>query len=402
MDSGLGIRRRRALHVLLGAGMVMAASAALAVSAIVPNGGSNFNAGNDGWTSPPPGDPRAPKCTGPISGDLLCDAKNERVAEGGNPGGALRSQTTVIANAGGTFTADFVWLSPSFTVDEAPFEPTFFYDRRLDSQGLVKGRPTAEVKVELVNETAGGTRTLVHEDALSFEEGKPDDSKWDKRVAGVVPGALTQGAAYRLEIGVTIRSTAVQAGLRGTVAVLFDNIGIDLAPRGPNSPGVTQPQPPGGGGSVNEGDITILQGQGPGGSVIPLNKCTIVGTEGDDVIKGSNGNDIICALAGDDKINARKGFDAVDAGDDDDKATGGKKTDLLLGLGGNDALKGAKGADRIGGGSGRDKVDGGPHNDKMWTRDKDSDRVKGGGGARDRVAADRKDKVKNVPRVKVK
>jgi Ca2+-binding RTX toxin-like protein len=392
MKSWVGVRHRRAFHVLVVAGIVMAASAAVAVSATEPNGGSSFDAGDDGWMTVE----EQTHCSGVVTHDLLCDAKNERVANGGNPGGALRSQTTVIANGGGTFTADLVWRSPSFTVAVPPFEPSFAYDRRFDAQGLVALRPTAEVSVVLVDETAG-TETLLFEDALARE-----DSEWDKRAVGVVAGVLNVGSVYHLQLRVAMRSHAAQADLRGSVAVLFDNVGLDLASRDGSTPGVTHPPGSGGEGSVSEGDITLLEGKFPGGSAIALRKCTVVGTHGDDKIRGTNGNDIICALGGDDKIAARKGFDAVDTGDGNDRADGGSKTDLLLGLAGDDRLEGSNGADRMGGGRGQDVIYGNAHNDKLWARDDARDRINGGGGVRDRAAVDRQDSVRAVAREKVK
>jgi Ca2+-binding RTX toxin-like protein len=257
--------------------------------------------------------------------------------------------------------------------------------------------------VVLVNETAG-TETLLLEDALAAEESQAKDAQWDKRAVGVAPNELVAGNTYHLQIRVAMRSHAAQAGLRSEVAVLFDNVGLDLASRDGNTPGVTQPQPPGSGGqgSVDEGDITLLEGKFPGGSAIALHKCTVVGTHGDDKIRGTNGNDIICALGGDDKIAARKGFDAVDTGDGNDRADGGSKTDLLLGLAGDDRLEGSNGADRMGGGRGQDVIDGNAHNDKLWARDDARDRINGGGGVRDRAAVDRQDRVNAVAREKVK
>ena len=60
--------------------------------------------------------------------------------------------------------------------------------------------------------------------------------------------------------------------------------------------------------------------------------CTIVGTDGDDVLRGTPADDVICGLNGD---------------------------DALVGLGGADVIAGGRGNDRIDGGGGRDELDGG-------------------------------------------
>ena len=66
--------------------------------------------------------------------------------------------------------------------------------------------------------------------------------------------------------------------------------------------------------------------------------CTIVGTDGPDVLKGTKRDDVICGLAGDDTINGRGG---------DDILRGGQGNDTILGGPGDDLLRGGRGADHL-------------------------------------------------------
>jgi hypothetical protein len=413
------------------AALVMGAGTASADTA-------TFDQGSSGWRS------GGADCSLLGGGDLLCDAADERTAGGGNPGGALRSRTQVLANAAGLFTADHVWRSRSFTVAERPDEPAFGYDRRLDTGQLVALGVGAEVNAVLVDEDTG-TETLLSEDALGEE-----DSTYSRRTAGVVPGALRKDGTYHVELRTTTRSTSTQAEVIGNADVYFDNVrlsgvsgrtvgdgdgsGGDGGGSGDggngggdgsggsggdgnggngdgggsggggdaSSPGVTEPQPPASGDEFNvisDGSRPgALSGPGPGGSLIDRDDCTIVGTEGDDRIVGTKRHDVICALGGDDKIVGKAGHDVIDTGDGDDRASGGKKGDVLLGLAGYDRLKGGIGADKVGGGSGKDVLSGGKHNDDISAADKTRDRVNGGSGKRDRAKVDRSDKVKKVQR----
>jgi hypothetical protein len=99
-------------------------------------------------------------------------------------------------------------------------------------------------------------------------------------------------------------------------------------------------------------------------------KCTIVGSQGPDVIRGTSGSDVICGRGGADTINAG---------------------------GGHDLVVGGKGNDRITGGPGKDTLLGGPGRDTLYARDRARDTVNGGPG-RDRARVDRRDVVKSVER----
>lgn len=86
-------------------------------------------------------------------------------------------------------------------------------------------------------------------------------------------------------------------------------------------------------------------------------RCTTVGTSGDDVINGTAGPDVICGLTGNDVIRGLDGDDVID---------GGSGADLVVGGEGNDRIYGATGANRLFGGTGRDILVGGPGRDVLW------------------------------------
>jgi Ca2+-binding RTX toxin-like protein len=88
---------------------------------------------------------------------------------------------------------------------------------------------------------------------------------------------------------------------------------------------------------------------------------TIIGTEGDDVLRGTPGRDVIWGAGG---------------------------TDTIYGSLGNDLLCGGPGADLIHGGRGNDTVDGGAGNGDRVIGDLGDDKVLGGPGSYDEVAGD--------------
>jgi hypothetical protein len=84
--------------------------------------------------------------------------------------------------------------------------------------------------------------------------------------------------------------------------------------------------------------------------------CSIVGSDGPDVLKGTPGDDVFCGLEGDDTIKGRGGADTI---------FGGQGADRLFGGDGADTLRGAKGRDLLNGGGGRDTCRGGPGADTL-------------------------------------
>lgn len=84
---------------------------------------------------------------------------------------------------------------------------------------------------------------------------------------------------------------------------------------------------------------------------------TIVGTEGDDVLKGTSGGDVIMGLAGNDTILGGNEADVICGGAGDDRIEGGTGADVLLGGFGNDWLLGGNGDDELIGGPGVDRLE---------------------------------------------
>lgn len=84
--------------------------------------------------------------------------------------------------------------------------------------------------------------------------------------------------------------------------------------------------------------------------------CSILGSEGPDVLTGTSGADVFCGLEGNDLVKGRGGDDTVFAGGGADRVSGGS---------GHDSLRGGRGRDRLAGGPGRDSCRGGPGRDRI-------------------------------------
>lgn len=100
-------------------------------------------------------------------------------------------------------------------------------------------------------------------------------------------------------------------------------------------------------------------------------RCTIVGTAGNDRLTGTARNDVICGLGGNDVITGLGGNDVIDGGAGNDTVSGGAGDDRIVGGSGNDTLAGGIGDDTIVAGDGDDKV----------TGDSGADDVVGGNGS---------------------
>ncbi|MGI9657533.1 MAG: beta strand repeat-containing protein, partial [Gaiellaceae bacterium] len=83
-------------------------------------------------------------------------------------------------------------------------------------------------------------------------------------------------------------------------------------------------------------------------------KCTIKGTNKNDVLRGTNKRDVICGKKGNDIIIGLKGNDVLIGGAGNDTLDGGPGKDELQGDAGNDKMLGGKGVDRLFGGAGKD------------------------------------------------
>jgi Ca2+-binding RTX toxin-like protein len=123
---------------------------------------------------------------------------------------------------------------------------------------------------------------------------------------------------------------------------------------------------------------------------------------GNDKVMGGSGNDRLIGGPGGDNLNGEDDRDAIYGGANNDTLNGGFGRDMLAGGTGNDLIKGGPDADRLFGESGKDRiiggsgnnfVDGGDGNDSIDVRNGVRDRVICGKGRRDRVRADRIDRL---------
>jgi Ca2+-binding RTX toxin-like protein len=132
----------------------------------------------------------------------------------------------------------------------------------------------------------------------------------------------------------------------------------------------------------------------PTGSVVPSKgHCSnrFAGTARADRIKGSSGSDRLIGGRGKDQLSGLAGADCISGGAGNDVISGGK---------GNDTLSGGAGNDRITAGPGRNKVNGGAGNDRINVRNHKRDVVNCGKGKKDRVIADKHDKLRGCEIVK--
>lgn len=380
---------------------LIAAAPAQAAPVSYPDGGSGFASDAEGWTG------TDASCTGSAA-TLLCNASNEHDPGVGNPPGSLATRVEVTANALGLFSGTGTFVSPPFTATagQRVNGATFQYDRRFDFGELANLAPTSSVSVRLVDESAGSTTTLLNEDVAS-------SASFATRGVGVPAGAVVPGHTYRLRLETTTSSTTAAIGVLGRSSTYFDNVAltVDQGSSGGGggsggdtpivSPGVTIVRGPLSDAQISVAfrrfDETIDVGRGPGGSLVPLAACTIVGTPGKDRVKGTRGNDVICGLGGNDVLNGAGGKDIIDGARGRDRLTGAGAKDKLIGLAGNDRENGGGGKDQLGGGAGKDRLTGGKGGDRMHggagadrlsARDRTRDRVDGGKG-RDRAKVDR-------------
>jgi Ca2+-binding RTX toxin-like protein len=151
--------------------------------------------------------------------------------------------------------------------------------------------------------------------------------------------------------------------------------------------------------------VALLLAGGAAAAVVPQGEAieaplchgrqaTIVGSEGDDVIRGTPGRDVIWGGGGDDTIYGSLGNDLICGGPGADLIHGGRGNDIVDGgAGDHDRVIGDLGDDRVLGGPGSydevagdlgiDIVNGGPGNFDLVHGDYGYDRMSGGAGKGD-------------------
>jgi Ca2+-binding RTX toxin-like protein len=360
---------------VLGAIVALAVVAPAQAATSYPAGGSDFTVDAQGWVG------SGASCN--LGGGVICTASVQHEAGAGNPPGSVAVSVDVTVNLLGLPAGLGTWTSPSFTVPagQAVTGATFAYDRQFAAGGLVSLNPVSTVTVDLVDQ-AGGSVTLLSEQLTTA------DAAFATRGVGAPSGTVREGHTYHLRIQTGIGATAESVGVLGQAHTRFDNVvlAVDQTAPGEDDGGSTPVVSEGVrvvkglrtdaqiGSLFNRFDETTEVGRVPGGSLVPLAECTIIGTSRADRIKGTSGNDVICGLGGKDVIDGAGGIDLVDGASGSDRVSGGSARDKLIGLRGADRLNGKAGNDLVGGGAGRDRVSGAAGADRL-----------SGGGARDRI-----------------
>ncbi len=406
------------LAVLASAAALALAGQAEAATTAYPAGGSGFDSDSQGWV----GSDQACSVTLltlPLPVLNTCTSTTAHDPSAGNPPGSISARTNVSINLLSLFSGSSTWTSPEFTVPAGDvtaatvaLDRAFGDQSRLvsvlgDSRAFGAGGPLLNVGLTstytvALQDTTAGTSADVLTETLD-----PEDVEFETRGQGV---QVVPGHSYRIAIRSETASTIGLGLISGDTNTRFDNVALTVQTAG-DKPETGGPFPIGTPGvtivkrSLTISEITRLieryginadVGKGPGGSLVPLAECTVIGTAGNDRILGSRGNDVICGLGGNDVVVGGGGRDLVDGADGADRLGGAGGGDLLLGLRGNDRLSGGAGRDGLGGGAGHDVLRGGGGadrlsgrlgSDRLYAKDGVRDSVVGGPG-RDRASVD--------------
>ncbi len=137
----------------------------------------------------------------------------------------------------------------------------------------------------------------------------------------------------------------------------------------------------------------------------------LFGGLGSDTLRGGDGADAtLSGHEGVDDITGGPGADGLFGGAGRDRLSGGAQPDVLSGGEGSDRLSGGKGADRLFGGAGADVLSGGPDRNR-YSGGGGPDRIEAANGVRevidcgpgrDRVRADRTDRLHKCERVSIR
>jgi uncharacterized delta-60 repeat protein len=228
-------------------------------------------------------------------------------------------------------------------------------------------------------------------------DGSPDTSFG---TAGVVTSNLTAGQDSAGAAALQPDGKIVVAGF---TSIPSDGNDYEVA-RYEGDPPPPPPPPTGGGGG---GGATTGPPPPP---QLAVGRCAnrANGTSKRDRLTGTSAGDRLLGLGGKDVLLGGLGDDCLFGGAGDDNLSGGPGNDTLSGGGGNDKLSGGGGADKLSGGSGddslsgskgKDSFSGGAGNDRISSADGVAEHVSCGPG-RDRVTADRRDRLSGCERVR--
>lgn len=373
-----------------------------AATTAYPAGGSGFDGDSQGWVGSDQ-ECSVTLLTLPLPVLNTCTSTTEHDAAAGNPPGSITARTNVSINLLSLFSGSSTWTSPEFTVPTGNVTAaSLALDRAFGAGGPLLNVGLTSTYTVALQDTTAGTSADVLTETLD-----PEDAAFETRGEGV---QVVPGHSYRIAINSETTSTVGLGLISGNADTRFDNVALTVQ-TGSGKPETGGPLPIGTPGvtivkrSLTNSEITRLierfginadVGKGPGGSLVPLAECTVVGTSGNDRILGSRGNDVICGLGGNDVVIGGGGRDLVDGANGADRLGGTGGGDLLLGLRGNDRLTGGAGRDGLGGGAGNDVLRGGGGadrfsgrlgSDRLYAKDRIRDSVVGGPG-RDRARVD--------------
>jgi RTX calcium-binding nonapeptide repeat (4 copies)/FG-GAP-like repeat len=131
----------------------------------------------------------------------------------------------------------------------------------------------------------------------------------------------------------------------------------------------------------------------------PGTKAFTVGTKGADVLVGTSARDVLSGRGGNDCLFGFAGGDRMSGGTGADLVVGSSGDDRIDGDAGDDRINAGNGNDTITPGAGKDSANGNGGDDTISARDQTRDTIDCGGG-RDKVTADRTDRLKNCEYVK--
>jgi len=224
---GAGTQMRTIIRATLAtavATLVMAAPAA--ADTIYPNGGSTFDPDAQGW-QPAASGCRLLNLLPDLQIPLLCTTVNEYRSTGGNPGGALFTTFSSVANALGVIEGTGTWRSPDFTITSTPSGAPvtgaqFSLQRKASITGLINagGKVTFTASLVRTDVTPNTRKTLVTQTITQ------DDPAFVTVPAQNVPAAdLQANGRYHIDLAATFTTALLQAA-QGTVGIAYDNVSL--------------------------------------------------------------------------------------------------------------------------------------------------------------------------------